>query len=172
MSKHSTHFKLQVVQDYLQFGGQKRVARKYQVSHSEVRTWSLAYQAHGLASLQKRTYQHYTPEFKLSVLRYIKDEQVSLRLAAVHFDIATTSTITVWRRLYNEGGLAALQAQPKGRPPMPKAFDIKVLLKKPISELTLAEMRRRLEYSEAESAYLKKLEALAQRKTAQKKQPK
>lgn len=172
MGKYSTQFKLQVVQDYLEFGGQKRVSRKYQIGHSEVRTWSLAYQLRGLGSLQKRIYQRYTPEFKLSVLRYLKDQQVSLRLAAAHFDIATPTTITVWRRLYNEGGIAALQAKPKGRPPMPKAFDIKALLKKPISQLSLEEMRRRLEYSEAESAYLKKLEALAQSKAAQKKQPK
>ena len=45
-------------------------------------------------------------------------------------------------------------------------FNIKALLKKPISELTPAELRRRLEYAEAESANLKKLEALAQSKAA------
>ena len=51
-------------------------------------------------------------------------------------------------------------------------FNIKALLKKPISELTPAEMRRRLEYAEAESAYLKKLEALAQSKAAKENKPK
>ena len=51
-------------------------------------------------------------------------------------------------------------------------FNIKALLKKPISELTPAEMRRRLEYAEAEAAYLKKLEALAQSKAAKESKPK
>lgn len=45
-------------------------------------------------------------------------------------------------------------------------FNIKALLKKPISQLTPEELRRRLEYAEAESAYLKKLEALDQSKAA------
>jgi transposase len=51
-------------------------------------------------------------------------------------------------------------------------FNIKALLKKPISELTPAEMRRRLEYAEAQAAYLKKLEALAQSKAAKENKPK
>ena len=105
MSKYSMEFKLQVVQDYLRFGGQKRIARKYQIAYSEVRSWTMAYQAHGITSLQKRTYQLYTPEFKLSMLRYIKDQQVFLRLASA-------STITVWRRLYNEGGIDGAEGAP------------------------------------------------------------
>lgn len=48
-------------------------------------------------------------------------------------------------------------------------FNIKALLKKPISELTPAEMQRRLESAEAEAAYLKKLEALAQSKAVKEK---
>ena len=47
---------------------------------------------------------------------------------------------------------------------MPQSFDIKALLKKPLADLTPAEMRRRLEYLEAENAYLKKLDALVQSK--------
>jgi transposase len=51
-------------------------------------------------------------------------------------------------------------------------FNIKALLKKPISELTPAELRRRLEYAEAQAAYLKKLEALAQSKATKENKPK
>ena len=76
-----------------------------------------------------------------------------------------------WQKLYNEGGITALANRPVGRPPMSQ-LNIKALLKKPISQLTPAEMRRRLEYAEAEAAYLKKLEALAQSKAAQKNKPK
>jgi transposase len=82
-------------------------------------------------------------------------------------------TILRWQNLYNEGGILALQRKSEGRPSMPKSFDIKALLKKPVSELTPAEMRRRLEYFEAENAYLKKLDALVQnKKLANKVKPK
>lgn len=51
MSKYSTDFKLQVVNEYLKLGGQKRVAYLFNICQSDVRKWSLAYQAHGLSGL-------------------------------------------------------------------------------------------------------------------------
>ena len=164
MSKYSTQFKLAVVRHYLQFGGVRQAAKRFEISSADIRKWTLAYQAHGLSSLQRRSSQHYTIEFKLAVLQYMKDHLASARPTAAHFNIASASSITVWRRLYNEGGIEALQLKPKGRPPMAKPSDLKALLKKPIDELNPAEMRRRLEYLEVENAYLKKLEALAQQK--------
>ena len=82
------------------------------------------------------------------------------------------TTILHWQRLYNEGGITALANRQRGQQPMSQ-FNIKALLKKPISELTPAEMRRRLESAEAEeAAYLKKLEALAQSKAVKENKPK
>ena len=43
---------------------------------------------------------------------------------------------------------------------------------KPLSELTQAELARYVEYLQAENAYLKKLEALAQSKAAKESKPK
>lgn len=98
--------------------------------------------------------------------------QISARPATAHFEIGSMTTILQWQKLYNEGGITALANRQRGQQPMPQ-FNIKALLKKPISELTPAEMRRRLESAEAEAAYLKKLEALAQQKyLASKNKPK
>ena len=166
MSKYSTQFKSTAVQDYLKGGSLKRVAELYQVDHSDLRKWVLAYQTHGLASLQKRAYQHYRPEFKLAVLRSMKLHQISARLAAAHFNIASPSTIRVWQRLYNEGGLAALQAKPKGRASMSasKPFKPYIPSDKPVAQMTPEELMQELEYRRVETDYLKKLEALAQKK--------
>ena len=164
MSKYSTEFKLQVVQEYLKSGGKKRVAHLYGVHPSDVHKWTLAYRTHGLSSLQKRALQHYTPEFKLSVLQYMKANQVSIRPTAAHFDIAAPSSIATWQKLYNEGGITALEPKPKGRPPMSKPSEIKALLAKPLTSLTHEELLRKAQYLEVENAYLKKLEALAQQK--------
>lgn len=46
MSKYSTQFKSTAVQDYLKGGSLKRVAELYQVDHSDLRKWVLAYQTH------------------------------------------------------------------------------------------------------------------------------
>ena len=164
MSKYSSQFKLKVIQEYLQRGGLKRLAKQYSINTSDIRNWALAYQAQGLPGLQKRAHQYYTAEFKIRVLEYMKLHLLSARPAAAHFNIASSSTILVWRRLYNEGGITALEPKPKGRPSMPKPDEIKALLAKPLTELTHDELLRTAQYLEVENAYLKKLEALAQQK--------
>ena len=170
MSKYSKQFKLKVVKEFLKSGGLKRVAQLFQINHSQVRDWVLAFQAHGHSGLNP-SHQRHSPQFKVQVLRYMAKHQISARPAAAHFGIGSMATILQWQKLYNGGGIAALANRPIGRPPMSQ-FNIKALLKKPVSELTPAEMRRRLEYAEAEAAYLKKLEALAQSKAAKENKPK
>jgi len=170
MSKYSKQFKLKVVKEFLKSGGQKRVSHLFEISHSDVRKWTLAYQAHGHSGLNP-SYQRHSPQFKVQVLEYMAKHQISARPAAAHFGIGSMTTILQWQRLYNEGGITALANRPVGRTPMSQ-FNIKALLKKPVSELTPAELRRRLEYAEAEAAYLKKLEALAQSKAAKENKPK
>jgi transposase len=109
----------------------------------------------------------------MQVLQYIDLHQVSLHYAAAHFNIPSPSTVWVWQKLYNEGGIAALQSKPKGRLPMPKQSEIAALLARPSSELTHEELLRKAQYLEVENAYLKKLEALAQQKhLASKNKPK
>lgn len=162
MSKYDTQFKLSVVQEYLSHGGKKRIGIRHGINPGGVVKWALAYQSHGLASLEKRKPRQYTVEFKLEVLQYMQDHQVSLSPTAAHFNIASPTTIMVWQRLYNEGGITALQPKPKGAPLKFKTQDIKALLAKQLSELTHEELLRRAEYLEAENAYLKKLKALTQ----------
>jgi transposase len=170
MSKYNKQFKLKVVKEFLKFGGLKRVGHLFEISHSDVRKWALAYQAHGHSGLNP-SYQRHSPQFKVQVLQYMAQHQISARPAAAHFGVGSMTTILQWQKLYNEGGITALANRQRGQPPMSQ-FNIKALLKKPVSELTPAELRRRLEYAEAEAAYLKKLEALAQSKAAKENKPK
>jgi transposase len=72
MSKHSTQFKLEVVNDYLSFGSYLRVAKLYGVHTTDVRKWVMAYRLHGPSSLYQRSYQQYTPQFKLLVLEHMR----------------------------------------------------------------------------------------------------
>ena len=163
MSKYSKQFKLKVVKEFLKSGGQRRVAHLFAVNHSQVRDWFLAYQAHGPDGLTP-DHQRHPPQFKLEVLQYMAKHQVSARPAAAHFGIRSMSTVLRWQKLYNEGGITALEPKPKGRPLMSKPSDIKALLAKPLSSLTHEELLRKAQYLEVENAYLKKLEALAQQK--------
>lgn len=125
--------------------------------------WVALYKLHGPKALQKH-YSLHTTEFKIRVLNAMSEQGLSFKSAAAQFNIPSSATVSVWQRLYNEGGLNALKPKPKGRRPMRKKMDYQALLKKPIAELSHEELLQRLEYAEIENAYLKKLEALAQQK--------
>ncbi|MEN9864169.1 MAG: hypothetical protein RLZZ601_1933 [Pseudomonadota bacterium] len=116
MSKYNKQFKLKVVKEFLKSGGQKRVAHLFAVNHSQVRDWSLAYQAHGPDGLAP-DHQRHPPQFKLEVLQYMAKHQVSARPAAAHFGIRSMSTVLRWQKLYNEGGITALANRQRGQQP-------------------------------------------------------
>jgi transposase len=164
MSKYSKAFKLEVINHYLSGkDGFTATAALYDVKYAYVRKWVHAYKAHGQKSLNK-TYTHYSAAYKLSVLQQMEQHQLSINQAAAHFNIAAPSTISLWQRLYNEGGITALEPKPKGRPTMSKPSKSFVPTNKPITQMTQEELMQELEYRRVEADYLKKLQALAQQK--------
>lgn len=137
-------------------------------SHQLIDTWAAQYQHFGVKGLEIRhTSQNYRGQFKLQVLNWRKEHDETYQNTAIHFKIATPSLICTWQKRFDEGGLDALFTK-RGRPPMNK------LPKKPVkytsSELSELE-RLRLENRQLhiENDYLKKVEALARRKDAQRK---
>ena len=164
MSKYSKDFKLEVINHYLSGKeGFTATAKRYGVKFTYVRKWVHAFKAHGQKSLTK-TYTHHPSAFKFSVLKAMEQDQLSINQAAAHFNIASPSTISLWQRLYNEGGITALEPKPKGRPPMSKPFKPFTPTNKPVTQMTPQELMQELEYRRMETDYLKKLEALAQQK--------
>ena len=164
MSKYSKDFKLEVINHYLSGKeGFTATAKRYEVKFTHVRKWVHAHQAHGHQSLNK-TYTHHSAAFKVSVLKAMAQDQLSINQAAARFNIAAPSTIAVWQRLYNEGGITALEPKPKGRSPMSKPFKPFTPSNKPVNQMTTEELMQELEYRRVEADYLKKLEALAQQK--------
>ena len=164
MSKYSKDFKLEVINHYLSGkDGFTATAALYEVKYAHVRKWVHAYRIHGHKSLAN-TYTHHSVAFKLLVLKTMAQKQLSISQAAARFNIAAPSSIAVWQRLYNEGGITALEPKPKGRPPMSKPLKPFVPTNKPVIQMTPEELMQELEYRRVETDYLKKLQALAQQK--------
>ena len=164
MSKYTQAFKLTAINHYLSSqDGFTTTAALYGIKYAHLRKWVHAYKAHGHKSLSKG-YTHYSSAFKLSVLKTMEQDHLSISQAAAHFNIPAPSTISLWQRLYNEGGITALEPKPRGRPPMSKPFKPFVPTNKPVTQMTTQELMQELEYRRVETDYLKKLEALAQQK--------
>lgn len=169
MTKYTEQFKLEVVQSYLEGGsaGLRAVAQRYGIpSHFMVRKWVLAFQLHGDVGQGKKR-REYSAEFKLSVLRHMWDNQLSMLQTAVKFDIRDHGMVGRWEHAYRDGGLEALAPRPRGnRKPMvtsvPKSDSPPNDDKRSREEL-LAEVNQ----LRMELAYLKKLEALVQARPKQ-----
>lgn len=168
MARYDEEFKLEVARQYLSARiGARSLAAQYGLDHGTVRRWVERYRQHGEAGLRKKISHRYSARFKLSVLRRMWREELSCRQVAALFDLrGGHSVVTTWERQYDEGGLDALKAKPRGRQEkMPVAPQSPKPLPLPAEDArTLEQLRKENEYLRAEVAYLKKLRALRQAK--------
>ena len=167
--KYGYHFRLQCVEAVLEGKRSiKDLAREKGLQHSNLRLWVSFYEAYGKAGLKPRVKQSYDPSFKLRVLKAIDKQHLSLRSAAVQFNIPSESVIISWQKLFSEKGEMGLIARSKGRPVKMKE-PIKRKRRKSAKPLTKEEeLLQENEYLRAENELLKKLQALVQMKKKQK----
>ncbi|MBX9496592.1 IS3 family transposase [Yersinia enterocolitica] len=151
--KHPFSIRLAAVQHYLSGKATlQETARQFSVGKSPLSRWIRAFRYQGKAGLEHRLSRTYTPEFRLSVVRYVIKNRCSSAEASAHFAIPNETLIQNWMKRYREGGKEALNPSRTG-PVMPKDGS------KPFSEMTHAELEKELEYLRAENAYPKKAES-------------
>jgi transposase len=169
MSKYTEQQKLAVAADYCSgTEGLRAVAKRHGVDFSSLRQWAAGYREHGAAGVQTKPRQIYSAEFKLSVVLRKRADGLSNRQAAALFNIRRFNIIRDWERACDEGGPGALEPYSVGRR--------KKAMKKPLSPADGAqgpdvarskeELIAELKQLRMENAYLKKLDALVQRKKA------
>lgn len=170
-------FKIKIVREYNQGYSPQYLANKYHVAVGTIRNWCSQHEMYGREGLEKSMSKtKYSGEFKRSVLKYRQINQTSYKETAQRFGIKNISTIANWQRAFDTKGFPGLES-PKGRP---KTKGDSIMAKKEDSsrKLTpseleeLIELREKNQYLEAELAYLKKLDALIQKKSRTKRKPK
>ncbi len=169
MGKYTVKAKLSAVQDYCAGkAGLRDVAHRHEVDFSSLRQWVAAYQVHGTAALEVKKVRHYSAEFRMSVLKRMREEQLSYRQVAALFDIRKFNIVGDWQRRYDEGGENSLLSQPRrtgSTKKMPKPPEpAQPLL--PDESRSRDELIAELNQLRLENDYLKKLDALVQKKRA------
>lgn len=164
--KYTEQFKLSVVRRYLDGSdGFRQVSKHFDVSDALVRAWVARFRLHGEAGLAAGRRLPYTPAFKLSVLQHMWDNGLSYRQTAAVFNLPNPSHIGVWERRYQSGGVERLQ-----RPPRSTTIKMIAQTTKPTAapdgERTREDLLKELNYLRMENAYLKKLKALREAKSA------
>ena len=159
--KYSDQQRLEAVLDVLEKGVSLcEAGRRLGTDHKNVRRWVAFYEqygAKGISSIEKKA--SYSGDFKLSVVRYMRENHLSLFETAVKFGIPNDSVVLAWDRLYESEGISALYRDNRGK------------MKKPIkhkqstgAKSTGDELVEELEFLRAENAYLKKLRVLVEQR--------
>ena len=135
-----------------------------QTMHKRIRMWARVYDIHGERGLEHRI-RHWTYEDKVKAVQRVLDGE-SYHQVAHSLGMSSTTQITIWHRKYLELGWNSLKLDRRGRKRKMENKPIKPSKSKSQAEEVI-ELRKRLEYLEAENAYLKKLAALVQQRKAQ-----
>lgn len=168
MAKYTDKQKLEAVKAYRKgTGGLVATAEAQGVNVASLRKWVAGYSALGAAGVVRKKRSHYDLEFKLNVLRRMREEGLSCNQVAALFNVRRRNRVAEWRRLYAAHGAAALQ--PGWKEEQTKMS--KTPRKRDAGDLLVDDQRSRedllrdLQQLRMEVAYLKKAQALARIKT-------
>ena len=163
MSKYSKEFKLEVVKYCVEkHHSSYDAAREFSIpSPTPIKQWIRKYKEHGIEGLVKQEKSSYSGEFKQSVVEYKHTNHLSSFETAIHFNLANDAVVSKWERIYYEEGPQALYEERRGRKRIMSSKPKKKELSKEVEEDLIAENQR----LRMENAYLKKLQALVQKRT-------
>ncbi len=170
MTKFNFDTKLKAVQMYLRGTSSETVARRLGIrSHDNVLMWVARYRKYGIQGLEIRLPKYdYDGDFKLKVLNWKKQHKASYSQTALQFDISNRGTIVNWQKKLNQYGAEALFTRRGQAKHMTTNHNRQA--SKQLSELERLKAENRA--LKVENEYLKKLEALVQRRGQLKKNTK
>lgn len=164
MSKYTYEEKLEavlrVIDDGMSYGESAYILG---TAKEVVRRWVARYNQFGSEGLIMK-HGTYSGDFKLSVIKYMHDNHLSLFEATVKFGIPSSSTLGKWERIYYEEGEQGLYIDRRGRKPKMSSTKTK---KKEINEETKEDLIAEVQRLRMENEYLKKLQALVQKRVSQ-----
>lgn len=173
MRKYSLEFKLKVIKEYKsgKYGGYKSVGKRNDVPVRTLVGWLHRYDTFGISELKGTKPKKYTSSFKEYVLKYIKNNQISLKEAAILFKIKCPSRISEWEKAMRKKDEESSKNNKRKEKELMKKEILnikKTSLKKqiPLNETEREELnrlRKEVEYLKLTEIYLKKLDALLQK---------
>lgn len=163
MAKYSKEFKLKVVKYCIEnYHTSYEAAKKFNIpSPTPIKHWIGKYNEHGEIGIEKNKKASYDGKYKQNVVEYMHTNHLSATQTAIHFKLSSGSTVTKWERIYYEEGPQALYEVRRGRNKNMSSKSRKKKLSKDVEEDLIAEVQR----LRMENAYLKKLQALVQKRT-------
>ena len=165
MSKYSNEFKLEVVKYCIEkHHGYQNASKHFKIPSSEnIRQWCKKYEIYGPEGLLKNLKSSYDGELKQNVVEYMHTNHLSAVETAIQFRLGNADCVLKWERIYYEEGPQALYEERRGRKRNMNSKPRKKKLSKEVEEDLIAENQR----LKMENEYLKKLNALVQKRINQ-----
>ena len=118
MSKYSEELKIKIVLEHKSKGfGARVLSHIYGPDRKCIEQWIAQYELNGKFTKPTR---HFSGDFKLKVLNYQQEHNLSDQSTALIFGITDKSTVSAWRKKYITGGTEALFQKQGRRSKMPK----------------------------------------------------
>lgn len=163
MAKYSKEFKLKVVKYCIEnYHSSYEAAKKFNIpSPTSIKHWVRKYNEHGEIGIEKNKKTSYDGKYKQNVVEYMHTNHLSATQTAIHFKLSSGSTVTQWERIYYKEGSQALYEERRGKK---KNMSYKPQKKK-LSKENEKDLIEEVQRLRMENAYLKKLQALVQKRT-------
>ena len=164
LSKFSYEQKLAAVRLYLAGQSSGSIIKEFQIAeYAELLFWVKQYQRHGPASLRpSKTKSQYSSEFKLNALDWKKRYHETFEATALKFGLSSPATVYQWQKA-SDAGLLVAPKKKRGRPPLKQNRKSE----KPLTDSERQELIKLRKENRAlfiENEYLKKLDALIQKR--------
>jgi len=165
MAKHSYEQRMEAVLNVVEKHMSIRDSAKLSgIARALIHRWVMRYEQFGVEGVILK-HGTYTGEFKQRVIEYMHENHLSVSKTAVLFGVPTDVTVGKWERIYYEEGPLALYIDNRGQNrTMLSDKPKKVKFNKETEETLLEEVQR----LRMENAYLKKLNALVQKRISRK----
>ncbi|SFU96697.1 transposase [Xenorhabdus koppenhoeferi] len=160
MSKYSRELKIMIAKRCLAGKASDKLSAEYSISSRQIRYWAQVVAIHGDNAFLPASHS-LCAATKLHALKLMWTNDWSLTHTSAVLNLTTPGTLSVWLDKYNETGIKGLESPQRGRSPMKSRPKIP-----PMSddEMTVEELKEELAYLRAETAVLKKLKELEQKK--------
>jgi len=159
--KHSIEEKLQAVELYRQGYGCRLISKKLSIDISIEKQWLRLYKNKGLEGFVQPSKPQLNTTFRQIALQDYLDNKLSYLQASLKYDVSVNAIVSWVKKAKKDGISSISDIKHIGRPSKTMSRP-----KKKEPETELEKVQAELEYVLAENAYLKKLKALVEARTA------
>ena len=176
MFRHPFELKLQIVKFVIEGKhSYKQASLKYHIHQEQIRVWCNLYRNSGEDGLKPQKIRKYDGNFKVEVVEYMYANHLSFEKVRMHYNLPSSTIIVLWKQMYDEKGrnyllnnrsISVDNMRVKRNKRMRKNSKSKV---SDLTDKSKEELLKEIQDLRMENDYLKKLDALVQKRINQQK---